>query len=82
MLPGATSKWPGGNADAGEDPLETARREAVEETGPVNATGAAIMGTYSCWSTASKLIGRNGPYAVRKSVSAPPMWSGAFSVGM
>ncbi|WP_325120118.1 methyltransferase domain-containing protein [Streptomyces sp. GMR22] len=24
---------PGGNADAGEDPLETARREAVEETG-------------------------------------------------
>ncbi|MCQ6251082.1 methyltransferase domain-containing protein [Streptomyces malaysiensis] len=25
--------FPGGNADAGEDPLETARREAVEETG-------------------------------------------------
>ncbi|TGB15421.1 NUDIX domain-containing protein [Streptomyces sp. MZ04] len=26
-------QFPGGNADAGEDPLETARREAAEETG-------------------------------------------------
>ncbi|MFD7016656.1 methyltransferase [Streptomyces sp. NPDC059928] len=26
-------QFPGGNTDAGEDPLETARREAVEETG-------------------------------------------------
>jgi len=26
-------QFPGGNTDAGEDPLETARREAAEETG-------------------------------------------------